>query len=100
MPIEKITESEFRRAEGEKAIVEFYSPDCVHCKVLAGTLEELAAENPTIPLYKVDVSEEGSLAARFGIRSVPTLIRLENGKIREKKVGAVGKKELLSLLLS
>ena len=66
----------------------------------ADTLEELAAENPTIPLYKVDVSEEGSLAARFGIRSVPTLIRLENGKIREKKVGAVGKKELLSLLLS
>ncbi len=100
MPIEKITESEFHRAEGDRAIVEFYSPDCPHCKVLAVTLEQVAAENPTVPLYKVDVTEERALAARYGIRSVPTLVKLAGGRVQEKKVGAVGKRELLSLFLS
>lgn len=56
------------------AIVDFYAEWCRPCKMLAPTLEELAAEyGGKIIIYKVNVDEEKAMSQALGIRSMPTL---------------------------
>jgi len=60
--------------------IEFYSPACVHCSLLAPTWEELAVElKETNPVAKVDITRNPLLKKRFNIRSYPTLILLRKG---------------------
>ena len=68
---------------GDKpAIVDVYAPWCGPCKMVAPILEELAAEyDGQIVIYKVNTMNEETLAADFGIRSIPTLLFIPvNGK--------------------
>ena len=58
-------------------------------------LDELAK---TYALRRVNVDEEHALAARFGVRAVPTMVLMKNGKVVEQIVGAVGRSKLETLL--
>lgn len=61
---------------GDKpAIVDFYADWCGPCRMIAPSLEKLAAEyNGKIVIYKVDVDKEPALAQKFGISSIPSLL--------------------------
>jgi len=93
----KITAESFS-AEVENAdcpvLVDFWAPWCAPCRMLAPILSELAEETAGVKVGKVNVDEEGLLAARFGIRSIPTLILFKDGKPVAQMVGVHSKAEL------
>ena len=69
------------------------------CKMLAPVIEELAEEaNGAYKVGKIDVDRSPSLAAQFGVMSIPTVIVFKNGKAAEKSVGVVPKSQLESML--
>ena len=69
------------------------------CKMLAPVIEELAEEaNGAYKVGKIDVDRSPSLAAQFGVMSIPTVIVFKNGKAAEKSVGVVPKNQLEAML--
>lgn len=76
-------------------LVDFYSPTCGPCQVLAPVIEQLArAYAGRAVVSKLDTSMHQRTAARFQIRGVPTLIFFKNGQVVEQVVGAVPQAEL------
>jgi thioredoxin 1 len=79
-------------------LVDFYATWCGPCKRLAPTLEELAAENPTVRVVTIDVDDSPELAQRYGIHSMPSLLAFKNGQIVASTKGVVSKSRLESML--
>lgn len=72
---------------------------CIHCRMLAPVLEELADElDGDIVIGKVDTDENYELAVQFGIMSLPTLILFENGLPLRQTVGYMPKEDVLSFI--
>ena len=84
-------------AKGD-VLVDFWATWCGPCRMLAPVLEEVAKEHPELPIVKVDVDEAGDIAARFGISSIPTLIRFKDGQPVAKSLGFLPKPRLLEFL--
>lgn len=71
-------------------LVDFFSPTCGPCQMMAPQFGEAAAYlYPRMRLAKVDTSQEQALAARFSIRSVPTLILFRGGREVVRQSGAM-----------
>ena len=71
-------------------MVDFWAAWCGPCRVIAPVLEELAeASEGRVTLMKVNVDESPGLAARYEIRSIPTILFVEEGAVVERVVGAV-----------
>ena len=79
-------------------IVDFWAPWCGPCRMVAPTLEEIAEERADIKVGKINVDEEPELAAQFRVMSIPTLIVMEKGEVKNKAVGVRPKEEILELL--
>ena len=70
-------------------LVDFWASWCGPCKMVAPVIENLAKEyEGKVKVGKVNVDDEGVLAAEHGIVSIPTVIIFVNGKVAEKMVGA------------
>ncbi|GAB4457764.1 MAG: hypothetical protein Fur0028_12180 [Bacteroidales bacterium] len=71
------------------SVVDFWAEWCMPCKLMMPVLNELAADpNLPIKVYKVNVDQQRSLAAKYNIRSIPSLIIFKNGKEVKRLVGA------------
>jgi thioredoxin len=69
-------------------LVDFYATWCPPCRMIAPVLEELAREfHGRVKIVKVNVDEESVLAERFQIRSVPTLLVFNAGRVVEQMIG-------------
>ena len=80
-------------------MIDFWATWCMPCKMLAPTIEELAEEaNGAYKVGKIDVDKSPSLAAQFGVMSIPTVIVFKNGKAVDKTVGVVPKSQLAAML--
>jgi thioredoxin 1 len=76
-------------------MVDFWAEWCGPCKAIAPILEDLARESAgTVTLAKVNVDENHGLAARYGIRSIPTVLFVRQGKVVDQVIGAVPKAKL------
>ena len=73
-------------------ILRFTASWCQPCKALAQQLEELGLDKE---VTVVDIDEQSELAIRYGVRSVPTLVALDNGKEIKRMVGVKAKDILL-----
>jgi thioredoxin len=67
------------RADGT-VVVDFWAPWCRPCRRLAPAIERLAEERPDIVVAKLDVDAAPELAGRYGVRSIPTVIRFDRGR--------------------
>ena len=80
-------------------LVDFWAEWCGPCKMIGPVVEELASDyEGKAVIGKVDVDSNPNTSAKFGIRSIPTLLVIKNGKIVEKQVGAVPKSVLTQKL--
>jgi thioredoxin 1 len=79
----------------ELLMVDFWAEWCAPCRAIAPALEELATDSKgTVSLAKVNVDDNPALAARYGIRSIPTILFMKEGKVVDQVIGAVPKSQL------
>ena len=70
-------------------MVDFWAEWCGPCRAIAPVLEEMAeASEGRVTLMKVNVDENPGLAARYGIRSIPTILFFKEGALVDRVVGA------------
>jgi len=80
-------------------LLDFWAEWCGPCHMLAPTFARLAeAYGETVSFAKVDVDEYPELAGRYGIRGIPTLLMLREGRVVERLVGIRPYEELAQLL--
>ncbi|MGN0556632.1 MAG: thioredoxin [Acutalibacteraceae bacterium] len=79
-------------------LIDFYADWCGPCKMVSPIVDEIADEREDIKVCKVNVDDEGELAVKFGVMSIPTLIVVKNGGETAREVGAIPKSEILALL--
>ena len=83
------------KSRSEVLMVDFWAEWCAPCRAIAPTLEELSRESAgKVSLAKVNVDESPALAARYGIRSIPTILFMKQGAVVDQVIGAVPKAQL------
>lgn len=80
-------------------LVDFWASWCKPCLALGPKLEEIAQEmNSKIIVAKVNTDENPEIAARYGIRGIPTMILFKNGKEVEQLVGNQPKENIVAMI--
>jgi thioredoxin 2 len=80
-------------------LLDLWAAWCGPCRVIAPAIEQIAEEMAgRVKVGKLNVDENPQTAARFGVRSIPTLLILKNGREADRLVGALPKQEILRRL--
>ena len=80
-------------------LVDFFATWCGPCRMVAPVIDEIAAEKAgEVSVYKVDLDQSPDLAFKYQVSSVPTLIVFENGQVKNERLGAQPKQNILAML--
>jgi len=76
-------------------VIDFWAPWCIPCKMVSPVLEEISSElKEKVEVITCNVDESPQSAVKFGIKNIPTILYIKNGKIVDKTVGVYPKKIL------
>jgi thioredoxin 1 len=96
--VKEITESTFKTDVLENSLlvlVDFWAPWCGPCRVIAPVVEELANDYAgKVSVVKINVDDNPSIATRYGVQSIPTVLFFKGGQPVERIIGAVMKQTL------
>lgn len=90
-------ENEVLKSE-KKVLIDFWASWCGPCRMVSPIIDEIGEERSDIKVCKINVDEQGELAAKFNVMSIPTIVVMENGQIKNTSVGAIPKTQILSML--
>ena len=89
---------EFVLNSDKPVLLDFWASWCGPCRMVSPLIEEIADERTDIRVGKVNVDENPELASRFGVMSIPTLVKETNCPFANRSVGARPKAQILELL--
>ncbi len=80
-------------------LVDFWAEWCGPCRIIAPIIEEISNEfSGKATVVKCDVDNSPAVAAKYGIRNIPTILFFKDGKVADKQVGAVPKNNFVAKL--
>ncbi|RJE46747.1 MULTISPECIES: thioredoxin [unclassified Dehalobacter] len=86
-------------SSSQLVLVDFWAAWCGPCRMIAPVVEELADEYAgKVTIGKLNVDEQGEIAQKYGVMSIPTLLLIKNGKIADTIVGFRGKSDLVKAI--
>jgi len=78
-------------------LLDFWASWCGPCKMVSPIIDEIAKENSSIKVGKINIDEQPELASKFGVMSIPTLAVMKDGKLVKSMVGAKPKSSILKM---
>ncbi|MDP2036940.1 MAG: thioredoxin [Ignavibacteria bacterium] len=73
-------------------VIDFWATWCGPCRMIAPIMEDLAAQyEGKVKIGKLDVDENQQVAIKYGVRSIPTVLIMKGGEIKDTIIGAVPK---------
>ena len=100
MSVQKLNQNNFHNTIANGTVlVDFYADWCGPCRMVSPIVDEIAEERSDITVGKVNVDDENTLAMKYGVMSIPTLIVFQDGKEKTRIVGARPKAAILAELV-
>ena len=79
-------------------LLDFWAPWCGPCQVVSPMVDEIAGEATHAKVGKINVDEQPALAKAFRVMSIPTLVVMKAGKVADRRVGVMPKRDILAML--
>ena len=82
----------------KKVLIDFYADWCGPCNRLSPIVDKVSVDNKDVKFVRIDVDKNEELMTRYNVRSIPTLVVIENGKEINRSVGLIPEDKILALI--